>query len=356
MKKVYVHAYCRQNLGDDLFIKILVRRYPDVHFRINAPEEYRKAFLDEKNVSFPHTQRRKLFQSWLAEQLIATVCYSAYVKIGGSIFMEPHNWKVKKPYPQWLRKRMNRKKYVIGANFGPYYTPEFLEFARANLSNYAGVCFRDQYSYQLFENKKKIRYAPDVLFGYHLLSKPCRGKGVGISVVAMEKKMDVDQYAPIYYHTLAQVCDELIRDGVPVCLFAFCKAEGDVQAIQTILKQMDTPEKVEVCTYQGDSEAFLDRLNDCQQIIATRFHAIILGYLMQKPVFPIIYSPKQTHVLNDLNMKTGWNLYAGEMMTATAIVAECLDCSTISKEKIAQLEKDAQAQFYFLDNFLRKLY
>ena len=43
MKKVYLHAYCQQNLGDDMFILRMVRRYPKVRFYAMAKPEYRQA-------------------------------------------------------------------------------------------------------------------------------------------------------------------------------------------------------------------------------------------------------------------------------------------------------------------------
>lgn len=32
MEKIYIVAYCAKNLGDDLFVRTLVRRYPNKKF------------------------------------------------------------------------------------------------------------------------------------------------------------------------------------------------------------------------------------------------------------------------------------------------------------------------------------
>lgn len=37
--KVYIFAYAKNNLGDDIFLKILVEKYPDINFYINIEQE-----------------------------------------------------------------------------------------------------------------------------------------------------------------------------------------------------------------------------------------------------------------------------------------------------------------------------
>ena len=51
MKKIFVMAYLRNNLGDDLFVSELVKRYKDVEFFIDVVDPmYAKAFKENKNV------------------------------------------------------------------------------------------------------------------------------------------------------------------------------------------------------------------------------------------------------------------------------------------------------------------
>ncbi len=50
-KKVMIYAYCNFNLGDDLFIKILCERYPEVHFLLYAPIEYKYYFKWLPNIT-----------------------------------------------------------------------------------------------------------------------------------------------------------------------------------------------------------------------------------------------------------------------------------------------------------------
>ncbi|KIR02076.1 putative transferase [Lachnospiraceae bacterium TWA4] len=55
--------------------------------------------------------------------------------------------------------------YILGANFGPYYTEEYLKAMAKVFEKAEDVCFREKYSYQLFQNNR-VRYAPDILFTY----------------------------------------------------------------------------------------------------------------------------------------------------------------------------------------------
>ena len=49
MKRVMIHAYLAGNLGDDLFVVMLCRRYPNIKFHILADESYKQKFQDLKN-------------------------------------------------------------------------------------------------------------------------------------------------------------------------------------------------------------------------------------------------------------------------------------------------------------------
>jgi hypothetical protein len=50
MKTILVRACTKCDLGDDLLMKILVERTPEVNFRIMAKQTYEKVFEKSKNV------------------------------------------------------------------------------------------------------------------------------------------------------------------------------------------------------------------------------------------------------------------------------------------------------------------
>ena len=51
-KKIFILAYTRQNLGDDLFIYMLLNKYPNVQFYINIEnDEHSKLFENFNNIT-----------------------------------------------------------------------------------------------------------------------------------------------------------------------------------------------------------------------------------------------------------------------------------------------------------------
>ena len=347
MKKVFLHAYCQQNLGDDMFILRMVRRYPKVRFYAIAKPEYRQALAAEPNLmlSEPVKGNRAM------EQLTHRFGYRAFVKLGGSIFMEPKDWKPKGEFPAWQCKLLNGNKFIIGANFGPHYTDAFLRRAHSSLRYYRGLSFRDEASYGLFRDIPQACCAPELLFRFDY-PEPVPGRGVGISVIAPERKLPEGLGAEEYYTAMANIADRFIALDQPVRLLGFCEAERDGEAIEKILARMEHAEQAQVCMYSGDIRWMLDRMNECESIIACRFHAMVIGFALKKKVLPVIYSLKQTNVLEDLGFGGGiWDLRASQVMPPEEAVAACTNAPIVAE--VERLAEQSDDQFAHLDQRLR---
>ncbi|HPF83773.1 MAG TPA: hypothetical protein PLV83_06400, partial [Bacilli bacterium] len=50
MKNCFLGFYANKNLGDDLFIKIICERYPNIRFTIFVDSSYKDTFNDIKNL------------------------------------------------------------------------------------------------------------------------------------------------------------------------------------------------------------------------------------------------------------------------------------------------------------------
>ena len=73
-----------------------------------------------------------------------------------------------------------------------------------------------------------------------------------------------------------------------------------MQAVHEILKYIPTIYygKIQVLEYNGyNLDSFLLDFLDSQYIIGTRFHSVILGWLANIPVFPIVYNIKTYNVI-----------------------------------------------------------
>ena len=157
--------------------------------------------------------------------------------------------------------------------------------------------------------------------------------------------------AHIYYHVLAELCDIAINKGIQITIFSFCKDEGDEEAISIIKGMVKKKEYVNTCNYGGDTKEIINQLNNCEYIFATRFHAMILGWVLGKKVFPIIYSKKQSNVMEDIGYQGGsWNLLAKQKYTADRLLEDCLKNQSFNVENQINF---AEQQFSAIDTRLK---
>ena len=83
--KIYVDAYLAKNLGDDLFIDILVKRYSNHKFYAISKGTKNRNYENLKVYSNQYIYRAlKKFQ---LEKYLAN-CFELVVSIGGSMYME----------------------------------------------------------------------------------------------------------------------------------------------------------------------------------------------------------------------------------------------------------------------------
>ena len=92
-------------------------------------------------------------------------------------------------------------------------------------------------------------------------------------------------------------------------------------------------------------------MNGCKTIVATRVHAMILGWVLGKNVVPVIYSEKQTQVLADVGFSGPlWNAQAGQLLSARALLDAVL--SEAGRLETETLSRQAENQFAALTAFL----
>ena len=311
MKKCFLYAYDRQNLGDDLFVHTITKRYPHVKFYMWARPETRVSFSCLPNVRFLYKNSRTerflkrfrpslgmRYRNWL-EKRCHTVVY-----IGGSIFMEYDSWEQLLTW--WEYTAENRRFYVLGANFGPYHTEAYREKIGQIYGKMQDICFRDQYSYDLFRDVATVRQAPDILFSYPMPQVRVEEKQIFVSVIncaARDESHSLTQHDEDYVQNMARLLTKYRREGYRLVLSSFCAHEGDEEGIQKILQAMDAEQDpdIQVLNYNGtNADALTKAIAQSNFVIASRFHGVILAMAAGRPVLPVIYSDKTVHVLEDL--------------------------------------------------------
>lgn len=316
MKRVFLYAYDKQNLGDDLFVHTITKRYPDTQFYMWSDKVNQTTFqslhnlkvVDKSSVFVQLLNRIRSsltprYRAWLEKRC------QAVVYIGGSIFMEYENWE--QILTWWDYEAQNRSFYIIGANFGPYRSEAFRNKLAEIFCNTKDVCFRDQYSYKKFQKVSTVRYAPDILFSYPIPKVSVVHKQIFVSPINCttrgEGEHTFSTYSDGYFYTLTELLKGYLTDGYHLVLASFCKEEGDEQAVKKLMNALSLTEddhRVRCLSYDGTNvEEMLNGIASSEYVIATRFHATILALVAGRPVFPIVYSDKTINVLKDIGFQ-----------------------------------------------------
>lgn len=309
---VYLYAYTNFNVGDDLFLHKLISSYPDVCFVLIAQKPYRDVFSRHPNVtvyeegSFPLSLCKKLRLDGKIRWRISHDCDYA-VLIGGSVFKEDSKWENQQ---LWYRDLFDHDRlYFLGCSWGPCKTESFEADMTEIFSDVKDICFRDRYSYNTFAHLGNVRYAPDILFG--LDWSPYRGipekKQVLISVIdCRSESAELAEYASAYNRFIGHLVARFSDLGYRVILCSFCENQGDLAAAEAIRNSFsaEVQQHTSITNYDPiHPEQLLTLIAASEYVVATRFHAMILGLAAGKKVLPVIYHMKQQKALDDLSFR-----------------------------------------------------
>ena len=251
-----------------------------------------------------------------------------------------------------MRGFIDKPKYIIGANFGPFKTSQFYDNYKKYLANYTDVCFRDQYSLDMFQELSNVRIAADVIFGLRYEGKKKIKKSIGISLIELENRENLKGYADNYYSKMVQVIEEYIEKQYSITLFSFCEFQGDLNAIKKVVSKIKEQyrNKINIINYDGNIQKFLDEFSSMEIIIGTRFHACVLSQKFNQGLYPIIYDQKTMNLIKDINLDS---FYCDIKEIKDFDVKKLVDVIDMNKiDNINDLQINAEKQFYELDKFL----
>ena len=376
MKHLLVDYYSSYNLGDDLFIDILMKHFSDCRVDLLSGVKHVPKNLQPNTRLHPYSYveaalrilRGKVGPKTKAGYLLEQIAqkgrerlrcsYDAYVRIGGSLFMD--NGKPEDEidfstgmHPEFdyiSRPQDKGNAFLIGANLGPVYKESYWPKIREEFMGFRHVCLRDYSSYRMLHDLPHIQYAPDVVF---LATQPepvDRGENVVISVIDMAQRTKDCAIIDGYYQLLRDTILEFGVRNIPVTLVSFCKIEGDEAAIDHLISMLPDRSNVSVCNYDGHIPKLLSLLSDATYIIASRFHSMILAFSFGKPTFPISYNCKIKHYLEDMNFQGNYATLSQIPDTTVADVLYNYEQKIITD--CTQHKKYAQNQFRALREFL----
>ncbi|ASK63715.1 transferase [Virgibacillus phasianinus] len=364
MEKIFVDVYLAFNLGDDLFLDILAKKYPDCEFTVN----YVGSHYDEFISGYKNVNRRKytLFNK-IGQRLRLTDSIKNYDKIaenhkaliflGGSIFREERYHK--SLYKDRLKlvtefKNRNKPVFILGANFGPYETKGFLNDYMKLFKLCDDVCFRDLDSYKLFDNLPQVRHASDIVFQMRIedyITIGAKKNMVGFSIIDVRHKQGLYSYYDDYIVSTVKAINLVVKKGHDCCLMSFCELEGDLELIDEIKSHLslETLKKVSVYNYRGNIEEVMGLITSFKLFIAARFHANILALLLGIGLIPIIYSNKTSNMLKDIGQ---CNILVTMKDLHLQYDENIINRGFDNKAMIEPLSKDSIKQFKSLDELL----
>lgn len=365
-KKVYIKAYLNHNLGDDLFIEILVNRYPETQFYLYAPPGYCRTFSHLKNLKVYETAMpwirlfNKLFLSMgfgadFFDDFLKNRC-GAVVQIGGSIFRISDR-KYRENIDKMLRLTQKGKKlFIIGSNFCKGFDETFRRDHCAYFSRAEDVCFRDEYSYRLFHQLGNVRKAADVIFGLKPAETKEEENCILLSVIDFKVRSAYRSLHDCYRDKMAELMNLFAAEGFQVKLISFCQNEGDEDMAEEIagcsVLSPDAKRQLRIVRYHHHPQEAIRAIQSAKYIVAARFHAMILGLLFGKKVFAVIQGNKFSNVIAD----NGWPLASCHIRKIGEIQPQQVLRYFRNSDRIdvSGCIRESEKQFAALDHYLDK--
>lgn len=309
--KFYVEIYLDHNLGDDLFLDTLLQRYPEHEFYVGVPEH-----ISHLNLHFKKYNNLKKIKPISFNNALMVMRFNAYILIGGSVYMDLN----KGFHKLWLSRLLKsficlvtgKPFFVLGANLGPFNTKigKVLLWMHFNLIEHISV--RDLHSYNFLKKWKKFGsfdVLPDIVFSHkdEFANRPRENNTLGISVINTKRHLHVQD---IYVKKMRElVCRHLVKyPSGKVLIMGFDGGlENDGDVIEKVLADDSmnialNSGSIEIINYTPDIDmlAYLSKFQQCNAVICSRFHAMILAMKYEQSYFPICYSEKMENVLLDM--------------------------------------------------------
>ena len=158
----------------------------------------------------------------------------------------------------------------------------------------------------------------------------------------------------MYRKFIQKLAKRYLELGYKITFLSFCEPQGDFYEINEIVKTYDFDcfkDKIEINNYNGNIEESISLIKESEIIVGTRFHSIILGWLFNKPVLPIVYDNKTLQVLKDMNLKNYASLEELEKVSIDDLIG---NIEIVPSNQIAILKNSSKNHFKFFDLFINE--
>ncbi len=313
MKKVILFACIEKNIGDDLFVYLVAKRYPEISFYITSDAKY-GTLADLPNLIFDdqvsrwirasnsisHNPIKELYRNIILNKIGKRIGrFDIAIYIVGNAFKN-NDYQGRKD-SRWFVDRLSLADsfYLLSTNFGPYKDDRWRNdfFSVFNLAT--DVCFRDRKSYDLFSVINNVRYCPDAVISLgkqrHLSNDYILVSVIDCSLPGRPENVRNLSYS--YERKMIEIVDYYVKKGKRIVLLNANTIQDNAAAVR-IFQQVNNKEMVDIFNYNGDLNTVFELFERAECTIATRLHTIILSWLYNIPVLPIVYDEKVAGILD----------------------------------------------------------
>lgn len=366
---ILLHAYVAQNLGDDLFLSLICKRYPQHTFYLFAEGRFIEQYKQIPNLRImkiyvlPKLLRKVLckvgtinfdmsfeyFQRWILQKK-AMKFAEFQVWLGGSQFVETKNWRTILSYKKY-QQQFHTPFVSISATAGPFLTEKYKQKAIEVIKGYDEICFRDKKSYEITGELSNARYEMDMVFALDRIIPLKQKKKIVLSMIDVHSKFRSTPNLGIEYEKkLLEIAQYYNDCGYELCFLSCCTLQGDTRISQKLIAQIRNPISVKIVEYTGDLAAFLAEIADAQMMVATRYHANVVALRYGLKVLPIIYEDKTRFLLENLR-RPGVELKEMHTISVKNINAYFIQ---LSPEEIRTCVESAKRQYQAIDELIRR--
>lgn len=294
-----IYGYNCKNLGDDLMFAEIINK---THYK-------RYFFIGHGEV--PHFVNKKVFFIKPGRLMKLRWKFRAdFAVIGGSVLMGASSQQKEAIMQkiEWFRwnKVFGGRNFIIGANLGPFDNEaEYLSLlSRLNLVVDKWFV-RDNTSYEMLKKvgTRYLKLMPDIVMG---LNKEdyvsVDNNSIAISVTSVDKDKNSLINPEDYINEIAQIAQHYIDSGRTINFVSF-EDRFDLKPINQIISLLRKSEG-KVSVIENNGKNVIEAISRADVVVATRFHAMVLGALFEKKQIIYSYNNKTTQFAKTYGFKT----------------------------------------------------
>jgi len=348
--RIFLDAYFDNNFGDDLFIDLLLKRYPDVLFYCflgNAPHSVLNRVSEFSNlVILP--KGCVMQKNWN---------YDAYIMIGGDVLPNGIDYSERIACMRLVKESGG---FVALLGFSLYV--EYGEKTICDLQSMAAIAdsivIRDEISAKRFQKlvpDVRVIQSTDMVFTADYHTKKIETEHV-LGIIPRRKLYSTDEEHMAYCKSMAMICDTYLEKnhGSKIRFLAYSTGEYDDRVTaQDILKLMNNKLNSELIAYEGNIERFIKKVTSCEALLPTRFHGLVFALIFRIPFVAVPYEVKLEQLLSELSYN-GIQVPYGKEITSefTNLVVENLKSFSVEEETLKTYEAKSRLFFSELDHWI----